>query len=402
MPAGRKNELRRFGLDGRLGRWSALAIVTLGFIAAAGEGLLRTHPELCPTQQQLKLAETAGLHSFVDDPELGARPRPLIRDTIRTPDYAYAVELDSLGFPNPMPWPGQPEIAVLGNSLIVGPGVGIGGQLTTLLGRALGGRDVLNLGLPGGSPNQELRIYSKYVRPLHPKVVIATLWVASDIDNAVQFKHWLAEGSPPDFTAYRSSFGTTHGKLGVLGTVRDLLSRSYLLRAAFYVAQGLAKPEKLEERVRFPDGETLFLSVRAQRRLAQGAARPEFDLKSDFIAPLEQLRTAADSDGARFVVVLLPSKEETYAADSFPAVLTTVRDVHASLTAANLPVLNLYDVFRERGKDRSAFYRRDIHFNAYGNALAAQAIEQWVAGGGITARAPRTLRPTRRELRTAD
>lgn len=397
--ADRKSESFVSGPRGRLARWTGLAVVGLGFIAVPAEALLRANPDLCPPQQQLKLAEAAALHSFVDDPDLGARPVPLLHDVVRTLDFTYAVTLDSLGFPNPMPWPTQPDVAVLGNSLIVGPGVGIGGQFTTLLGRALGGRAVLNLGLPGGSPQQQLRIYSKHGRPLRPKVAIATLWVASDIDNTVQFEHWLDEGSPPDFTAYRRRFGTTHGSFSLLGSVRDVLSESYLLRAMFHVAGGLARPEGLEERVRFPDGETVFLSVRVQRRLARGAARAGFDLQSDLVAPLQQLRAAADSDGTRFVVVLLPSKEETYGADSFPAVLTTVRDVRAGLDAANLPVLDLYDVFRERARGRSAFYKRDIHFNAFGNALVARAIEQWMASAGVTARAPRTLRADRRERR---
>jgi hypothetical protein len=170
----------------------------------------------------------------------------------------------------------------------------------------------------------------------------------------------------------------------------------------FYGARALARRDTIEERVRFRGGETIFLSVRAQQRLARGAERPDFDLRSDFIAPLEQLRAAADSDGARFVVVLLPSKEEIYGADAYPAVLNAVRDVHASLGAANLPVLDLYDVFRERGKERPLFFKRDIHFSAYGNAVAAEALDRWIAGTPVTARAPRVQRLTRLERRAGD
>ncbi len=385
MLFGRKGDARTPRAGRRFGGWLQRAVLVLGVLAVAGEVLLRAFPELCPPQQQLKIAETTGFHEFVDDPYLGARLAPLVHDTIRTADYQYAVELDSLGFPNRLPWPKHTDIVVLGNSLVVGPGVGIDGQFTSLLARALDGRSVLNLGLPGGSPQQELRIYSRYARPLHPKVVVATLWVASDVDNTVQFEHWLAEGSPPDFTAYRQTYGTTHGELSSLKDVRDFLSRSYLLRAFFYEVKGVVRPDNLRERVTFPDGETLFLSVRAQRRLAQGAERPDFDLDSGFVAPLRQLRTAAESDGARFIVVLMPSKEETYGADSFPAVLNTVRDVRERLLAAGFPVLDLYDAFRATGKSRPLFWQRDIHFNAGGNALTAQAIARWIVDSGVVA-----------------
>ncbi len=364
-------------------------------VALAGAGtevLLRVFPGLCPPQQQLKLAENAGFGGFVDDPDLGARPTPLSHETVRTPDYEYQLRLDSLGFPNPQPWPSRPDAAVLGNSLITGPGVGLDGQFTTLLGRRDGlvERSILNLGLPGGAPEQEARIYARYLRALHPKVVVATLWVASDIDNAVQFKHWLAEGSRADFTSYRETFGTTHEGSRAVNAVRDFLSRSYLLRAIFYEVTALTQDDGIPGRFEFSDGRSLFLSVRAQRRLAAGAGRPGFDLAADFIGPLVRLRAAADSDGASLIVVLLPSKEETYAADAFPAVLATVEEVRAGLRAAGLPVLDLYEVFHHEGRSRPLFYKRDIHFNADGNALVAGAIGRWWAGSRL---AEKTVRP---------
>lgn len=366
---------------GRRARILWRTLVVLGGLAVGGEGLLRAFPQLCPIQQQLKIASSEGSHAWVDDPDLGARPAPRARDTVRTLDYEYALRLDSLGFPNPMPWPEHPDIVILGNSLAVGPGVGIDGQFSTLLDRALEGQGVLNLALPGGSPLQQLRIFDRYARALRPRAVVATLWVASDVDNAAQFEHWLAEGSPPDFTAYRESFGTTHGGHEVLETVRDLLSGSYLLRAAYYAASGLAGRRGPEERVDFGDGESIYLWLRGQRRLAEGATRPGVDLARDVIDPLVRLRAAAGEDGARFVVVLLPSKEEIYGADAYPAVLRTVTDVRRALAAADLPVLDLYGLFRTRGRERPPFYTRDIHFNAFGNALVAEALEDWMANG---------------------
>ncbi|HET7585390.1 MAG TPA: hypothetical protein VFK13_10800 [Gemmatimonadaceae bacterium] len=360
-------------------------------LALAGEAVLRLFPSLCPVQEQLKLAQTAGFHEYVDDPDLGARPRPLAHDTVRTPDYRYLLQLDSLGFPNREPWPRNPDVAVLGNSLATGPGVGLEGQFTTLVARAVPGTTVLNLGLPGGSPMQELRMYDRFVRPLHPRTVIATLWVASDVDNAVQFTQWLKDGAPPDFTTYRMTFGTTHRGREMVNVLRDALSESYLLRAIYYEGKRLTRDRDVRETATFPNGETIYLSVRAQQRLAQGAARPGFDLESGFVAPLVRLRDEARADGARFVVALLPSKEETYGAATYPAVLHTVRAVRAALDAAQLPVLDLYGAFRDRARQRPLFFTRDIHFTASGNALVAGELARWIAADSAstsTAAAP--------------
>ncbi len=377
----------------RLGRKIRWVVVGLALLAIAGETVLRLFPRLCPPQQQLKIAATAKSVPFVDDPALGARPAPLSHDTVRALDYEYVVQLDSAGFPNREPWPAEPAVVVLGNSLIVGPGVGLEGQFTTLLDEALGGVGVLDLGLAGGSPAQQLAIYHRYAEPLRPGVVVATLWVASDVDNAVQFEHWLEEGSPADFTAYRERFGTTHGGMSALKAIRDLLSGSYLLRAVYYGLAALRGDGGLRGRVTFPAGETIFLSTRAQRHLAEGVARPGFDFATDFIGPLARLRAAVDSAGARFVVVLLPSKEEVYGADAFPAVSTTIAQTRAGLDAARLPLLDLYDTFRRRGESRSPFFKRDIHFTAYGNQLVAEALADWIGEGSGGTDAPATGAP---------
>lgn len=356
-------------------------VLATAVLALAGEVLLRTFPQLCPVQQQVKIASSVGGVPFVDDPELGARLEPLAHEQVRTLDYEYVATTDSLGFPNSMPWPTRPAIVVLGNSLITGAGVGLEGQFSTLLAQKLGGRSVLNLGLPGGSPVQELSLYDRYARARRPDVVVASLWVASDVSSTIELESWLAEDSPPDFTRYRQTFGTTHGGIELLNRARDLLSGSYLLRALYYGTSALLDDGGPAGRVRLANGDEMFLSIRSQHRLAGGAQRSGVDFAEAFVAPLVRLRAEAAADGARFVIVLLPSKEEIYGAPSFPAVLETVDDVRAALRANGLPVLDLYGTFAERGGSRAPFYKRDIHFNGYGNEIVAEALASWVREG---------------------
>ena len=106
-----------------------------------------------PGEVETLLKRPGGVDSlqFVRDPELGNRPRPSIRDTVRTPAFTFVTALDSAGFPNHEPWPSPADLAVLGNSLVVGEGVGIERGFSTLVANRLGTERVVNFGLGGAS-----------------------------------------------------------------------------------------------------------------------------------------------------------------------------------------------------------------------------------------------------------
>ena len=74
----------------------------------------------------------------------------------------------------------------LGDSLLsgVGVGVGIAGQFTTLVSDLLPGTSIVILELPVSSPEHLFPIFRRFGAPLHPKIVFACLYVASDVDTA--------------------------------------------------------------------------------------------------------------------------------------------------------------------------------------------------------------------------
>jgi hypothetical protein len=288
---------------------------------------------------------------------------------------------------------------VLGNSLLDGPGVGMDGEFPTLLEHRLDGRKVLDLGLPGGGTEHELLIYRRFAKPLHPKLVIATLWVIWDIENTLEFDHWVNENRPdPDYTHYRFTFHETHpsGKLAApsaFGRVWYLakheLSRSYLLKAGYRSLGSLFGRQAIREEVTFPNGDTVLLSVRDQKRLAEGMDRPGTpDMREIFFRPLEQLRAEVEAEGGRFLILLVPSKEELYGADAFPAILRPIREVRAGLESRQLPILDLYPTFRELGRQQPPFFRVDMHLNALGNRIVADALATWIADQKIFAASP--------------
>ena len=347
---------------------------------------------------QTQLAEV----TFAADAELGGRLAPSRRDRIETVDFSYTLVSDSTGFPNREPWPRQPDVALLGNSLILGVGVGMEGQLASLLEQRLEGRTVLNLAVPGGGTQHELLVYRRFVEPLRPRLVIATLWVVWDIDNSNQFEHWVREGKPnPDYKDYRYTFNETHASRGGAGGAgrgaepstlgrsvrfaRRQLGRSALLRSARDAAAAVVAPGTAVL-VRFPSGQDLLLSTRESERLTRGITRQGAPhIEETFFAPLEQLRAEVEASGSRFVIALVPSKEELYGAETTPEILRSIDEIRAGLQARDLAVLDLYPVFVERGTRSPPFYHADMHLNPLGNEIVADAMAEWIAAEGVFA-----------------
>jgi hypothetical protein len=210
-----------------------------------------------------------------------------------------------------------------------------------------------------------------------------------DIDNSLHFNRWLSENkTDPDFTHYRFTFRATHqnGPHEVPTRVERVarflhrqLGKSVLLWTGYQGLESLRHRQSGREQVVFPNGETIFLSLREQEHLAQGIDRPQVaDMREILFRPLERLKTEVEEQGGRFVVVLMPSKEELYGADDFPTILRPIQEVRAGLESRGLPVLDLYPVFRELGRERSPFYRADPHPNAFGHQIVADALAKWI------------------------
>jgi lysophospholipase L1-like esterase len=395
-------------IAGRRARWVAAGCAVLLMLGIAAEALLRARSSvegvghadgsgdaLLPVMQQIKIQEAAGQVTYAFDRDFGALMAPGRTDVIDTPQYTYTLRTDHAGFPNREPWPERIDVAVLGDSLLIGAGLGFDGQFTTLLSNRLGGKTVLNLGVPGAGTEQQLRVYRKFAAPLRPRFVVATIWITWDVDNSLQFNRWLAEKSTMDFTEYRMTFGDTHpastnagpSSLERLGTaLRGCLSKSYLLKAIYLRVKAPSPSDPHVERAALPSGDTILLAVRDEDRLAMGLERPGApDASEVFFKPLVQLRNEVEAQGGKFVLLLVPSKEELYAAESFPDVLRSWREAKVGFAAQQLPVLDLYPVLRQQGQDRPIFFSLDAHLNRAGNQAVADALAQWISRGDLPA-----------------
>lgn len=364
-------------------------------VALAAEAFLRMSdphpvedPHSIPTQ--LEAQERIRHGTFAPDADLGALLAPLQDVRVETPDFSYTLRTDHAGFPNLDPWPEQLDVAVLGNSLITGAGVGYDGQFTTLLQKAPGSPTVLNFGIPGGGTAHQLGAYRKFVAPLRPRIVVATLWITWEIDNSLKFHDWLDDDPrPTDFTSYRLAYRVTESKSAEVDTtgsaswredLRGLIRNSRVLDGLHDWSKSLRGIREPVEQVALDSGEILNVSARDQKRLLRGWERPAMpDIRQVFFEPLEQMQAEVEAQGGRFLVVLFPCKEELYGAEVFPELLVPVEQTRVELEARGIPTLDLYPEFTKSAHSRAAFYPNDMHMNALGHEMTAQALAMHLA-----------------------
>jgi hypothetical protein len=387
-------------------------LVLLGAIVGVAmlvlESSMRFYPEARPSHAQQRIetlytGDGTPAGRSVPDDWLGFLGKPLQRECIETIDFAYTKVTDEFGFANAGPWPDQVDIVFLGDSLLSGAGVGIDRQFTTVVGNQLPESSVINLSLPGASPEHQLRIFRRFATELNPRIVIACLYVASDIDNAKHFDLWERTGRKWSYEEFRTkhyvdtlavmngredreTYGIDAGKAGIKTdpgwrkALRAAVNSMVIGKELVYFLDPWRKGVLHD--VRSSDGSRVYLYRRFQQRLAKGIGDDYPMITGIFFDPLIELRAAVESAGGVFQVVLIPSKEEIFRADSNIDALRLVEEVRQTLEDLEMPVLDLYPVIDDVAQTTAPFFPHDIHLNAAGNAAAADAIVDWLNRSG--------------------
>ena len=360
----------------------------LGLAIYIVEKVIAVNPELTPVKAQLRSFVNAEAGEFhpVSDPDIGFRGPPHLRVWTFTDDYQYLTESDEHGFPNRMPLPQTAEIEVFGDSLLAGVGVAIDREFSTLVGRALPIKGIVNFGNGGAAPNRQLMTFRKFGASFRPRLVVSCIYLAADLDGQLVFDSWLRDGAKGNYNEYRlalndrlqpKSFWTFWSKVQrishIAGKLTDLVLRW----------------RGIPLRISFPSGPDVLLDIDSLRARAIGLDRQDSRMLS-MIDSLKEMRALSQSGGANFLVVLIPSKEEIYGAPFMPEVMNQARVLEKCLEQEGFTVLSVYDVIRRRAKDRSAFFPHDIHLNAFGNQIVADALVNWIEKSGVL--------PTKKDL----
>ena len=312
-----------------------------------------------------------------------ARPRHL---KVANLEFAFDVSLNTdffrdTEFQREKP-PGEIRMFLIGDSQVYGNGVPEGHTIPQLLQARLrqatqSNYRVFNLGVPGASPAQYARVAEQFAG-YDPDLVLVALYVDNDLMDRESTVQWLKRRE-----VYR------------------ILDRSLntLLEGCPYpwVRRYDAEPRYKEAACR---GEiNPFLLTRAtvvDNQAYYDSLARAFDV--DPLVKDSLLRIRDVFTGARFGVVLLPSKYQVDAA-YFPelrklgfslpdtGVIDDViqRRIRTWAAATGIEVLDLLPAARvaDAGPEVSLYHAVDDHFNTAGNNVVSDALYRWIAHGDV-------------------
>ncbi len=323
------------------------------------------------------------------DPYLWQKSLPGIDRVVSGhPDYTFRVQTNSLGFEDigfrDDGFAGRPAAIALGDSFTWGDGVDNDQTWVAQL-EAHSGQEIVNMGMSGYGSIQRLRILEKYGLALQPKLILWSFFPNDFYDDG-HFA-WREE------TGRLSKQGEAVAPPGLTETIDRALHRVSV--AYNLVASPFGEPDDEEEYERLlypgtaehPLNLTFVLRPYWQKRLDPNdkyvAAGVELTRQALITAQAE-----ANAAQASLVVILFPSKEQAY----WPVVATLVdrpetyhldwpmEEVKAWCQAQGIAALDLTPVFQAHAaQGEQLYFRFDAHWNEAGHALAAQAIQQYLA-----------------------
>ena len=354
----------------------------VAMLIGAAEWAFRSFPRIMLPEWEL-LRHDDQLDAYgpdsVPDADVGFLPRPNQRRRIRTDDFDYLLRTDRRGFANAETPTSAADVVVLGDSLVEGEGVDLELGFPALLGQRLSGARVVNLAVTAAGPERQYRIYRRFGRELHPRLVIAGLYLASDLENDATFSAWLREGQGSQYESYRR-----HGGVEAPAAKKRTTLRRWLQRESWLYGNIIERLRRMtgrsrppQETYRFPSGEeTLFDSKVLAFALNRGEGSTErVEAATRSVA---RLKAVVEDGGARLIVVLIPSKEELFASGVAPSGSPEVVELRRRLAESGVEVLDLYPSLRSAGGRAAPYFRRNIHLNRFGHAVVANEISSYL------------------------
>ncbi len=370
------------GVPGKL----ALLAASLAFALLAAEVGVRLFAPYSPSL-------------LVADPLVGKRFLPGFTGRVYVPECGCDVDLrfnrDGLRGPDrPLQAaPGVRRVALVGDSMVAAVATAEERTLASVLEKRLrdsrpdASWEVMNAGVSSSSTGSELALYREVLAAYSPELVVLVFWVGND----------LADNSPALTSAPRLYFDLDEqGRLKPLpfafepNPVGEWLDR----HSRFYVWQKSALRHARA---------TLRSASPALEPVELVFASPEPDAVARAWAITSALVAAfareVEARGARLVLVAAATPAQVYddlwaelAARAARSGTPLDREhpderLRALSRAASVPFLSLQEAFRARAPhadsrrpDEQLYYDGRFHWNDAGNALAAEAVHDLIAG----------------------
>ena len=295
--------------------------------------------------------------------------------------YPVDVRYDKNGFRNDRDLD-TADIVVIGDSFVESGLVPYDSLVSSRL-EALLGATTANLGQGGYGPPQERIVLTRYGLPLRPRIVLWLFFEGNDLLDPGRYDRMLRD-------------------LDALHAERN----RYLQRSFTRNAMAFLKGWRAQRQTRTTSEEARRRSCRLAGSPASGddgtlyfayagAPLTQGELKTlQWVQPiLRDARQVSEANGARFVLVLVPTKFRVYHDRCTPPPDGYLREwrpndlperLRSWSAAEGMPFLDLTQPLRAAAaaSDALVFFSDDGHWNARGNVVAADAIADFVDRSG--------------------
>ena len=350
-----------------------LVVISSIFSLLLVEGVLHLVPDLLPIEVRQALNSKGRTH-----PTIGNLPEPNSSGVIITRDFESHYTVDENGFRNAGSWPDETEVVVVGDSLVFGYGVDAS-QAWPQAVSDLTGRDVLNLGLIGASPQQYRKIYETFARPLKPAVVVIGFFARNDFWDADMYATWERSGIGGNYLEWRG-FGRPTAEQyedPFYRMLYGLRKRSFVLALLKFGRDALSGREAAAPaELTLADGSQILLHGR-DYNLKTVLSEPNNETFELVVSEIRQIRDMALEDGSRLVVLLQPAKEEVYRESPDAPRADATAALRGRLEQLNIEYIDAAPALEELAENGPPLYfPTDGHPNAAGYAAFAKLVSE--------------------------
>jgi lysophospholipase L1-like esterase len=369
-------DARASGAAGGAGRRIRHAVVFIAVLAiqfGVFEAALRVwgSSEAAPSFQGL----------FEGDPVIGYRLKPHARVRFTTAEFDTEIAINGDGVRDDEPvgpkMADERRILLLGDSLVLSVQVPLQQTFGKLLEQRLNARApryryrVLNAGVQGYGPVEELLLFKSIAAGLQPDLVIEVVFVGNDAEEAVTSAPKLRSDGRPATDVVSDSIVTRLRRIARRSMVLQVL-RLRVVAATERFTTSLAPPEPPLQSYAAKPGARIAEGVAITRRC------------------IEEIASIAAGSGARTAIVLMPARFQVDDAD-FGRLKENVaaaggelqRDAATerfdkALSTLPLPRLDVLPALRSASRGPDLFFQQTVHLTPRGHVIVADALERFI------------------------
>jgi lysophospholipase L1-like esterase len=353
-------------------------LALFGIIAAVQFGLFEAGMRLWGASE----AEPGFQRLFTGDPVIGYRLAPGASTHFTTAEFETDIAISRQGVRDDREYgdkaPNEHRIAVLGDSIVLSVQVPLEQTFCRQLETRLNARGgavtyrVINAGVQGYGPVEDVLFYERVVRRLRPDTVLLVLYVGNDAEEALRSANRLLPGGGPPLAATSAT---------ISARLRRVVRHSMVLQ-------------------------TVGLRVRSVTDRFTHFAPPEPPLQSYAANPVPRIRMGLDAtrraverlagdvaaDGGHLAILYMPARFQLDDGD-YGRLRRIVEDAggelvrdaatrrfEAALAGLGLPTLDLLPAMRATRPGPDLYFQQTAHLTPFGHRVVADAIAARIDG----------------------